>query len=126
MNMNMSKKRWLIAGLLATGIAIAGVVSINLGSSEYQNRSSIHGVTESDIGEVRGAAMSQAVGVYRLSHGLASISSGQTVSFRYPSGRTESGLVRDPNMSDSTSPLGNFGGNCDFLPCRTTPPSNQL
>jgi hypothetical protein len=119
------RKKWFLVGLLATGVAFAATVTINLGDSMYQSRPAINGVSESDETAVRGGAMSQAVGLYRSTHGTSSIQTGQTVKFIYPDGATESGFVQNVNMSDSTLPAGDIvGGPCDLSPCTKPPPRN--
>ena len=110
------RKYWLLIGLLASAIVLAAVVSIDLGSAPYKNLPAVQGVNQSSITEVRGGAMSAAVGAYMTINGTSSIQNGQTVNFTYPGGVTESGTVVNKMWSDSTQPMGNFG-NCDLSPC---------
>ncbi|HIE4562360.1 TPA: hypothetical protein ACXNIY_000406 [Stenotrophomonas maltophilia] len=107
MNVPVARK-WLLVALMAPASVMAakgmGKV-INAADRIYKDLTNVVDASiGSDLG-IRQAAMFQMVGAYRLSHGLASVKRGETITFIWPDGSAEKGLAADPFLTTGIEPI---------------------
>ncbi|UKE66800.1 hypothetical protein [Xanthomonas graminis] len=73
--------------------AIARTISINAGTAPYNKVAAAQGISADDMGELRIAALTALVGMYRTVNGTGSVGIGDQVSVTYSDGSKEKGSV---------------------------------
>ena len=94
MAMISRKQKWGVFGLaFLTFSVVAATVSINAGAFPYTQVPSATGVGVSSHSEVRIAALYGLAGMYRTTHGPASLGVGSTIKVTWDDGSSEEGKV---------------------------------
>ncbi|MBH1513328.1 hypothetical protein I5W19_04605 [Stenotrophomonas maltophilia] len=106
MNRISGRTKWSIAGLVFTAFAaVAATVSINASSYPYNQVAVAQNLSAYEMVELRRAGLVGLAGMYRITHGIASLPVGSRIKVTWGDGSVEEAAVTCLTGSPCVQPL---------------------